>query len=131
MLGLRMDVRLLCYETLKTRQVQGTKRKCTDCLFLLLLLASWFAMTFLGLIVTGVISSGSLEPGDPRRLINGIDYDGRICGVDTGVKVCPRDYHKLRSADPSASTRNRAPQSSYYFRNSMCRECGVTSMTYN
>lgn len=44
-------------------------------------------MTYIGLIVTGVIPHESLEPGEPRRLINGIDYDGRICGIDSGVKV--------------------------------------------
>lgn len=44
-------------------------------------------MTVLGFIVTGAIPNGSLEPGDPRRLISGIDYDGRICGVDSEVKV--------------------------------------------
>lgn len=65
----------------------GGDRKCTDILFLLLLFLAWFAMTVLGFIVTGAIPNGSLEPGDPRRLINGIDYDGRICGVNSEVKV--------------------------------------------
>lgn len=65
----------------------GGGRKCTDILFLLLIFLTWFAMTVLGFIVTGAIPNASLEPGDPRRLINGIDYDGRICGVDPEVKV--------------------------------------------
>ena len=52
-----------------------------------MLCGAWAAMTLLGLIVTGAIPNESLEPGDPRRLINGIDYDGRICGVDADVEV--------------------------------------------
>lgn len=69
-----------------TFQVQGN-RKCTDVLLLLMLMAAWAAMTCLGLVVTGVIPHESLEPGDPRRLLNGIDYESRICGVDSGVEV--------------------------------------------
>ncbi|CAM9104071.1 unnamed protein product, partial [Phaeothamnion confervicola] len=61
-------------------------RKCTDVLCLLLMVAAWGAMTIIGLIVTGVISNPNLEPGVPARLINGIDYQNRICGVDSGVK---------------------------------------------
>lgn len=55
-----------------------------------MLCAAWAAMTLLGLIVTGAIPNDNLEPGDPRRLINGIDYDGRICGVDAEVEVNKR-----------------------------------------
>ena len=68
-------------------QVQNGNRKCTDVLFLLMLFAAWAAMTLLGLIVTGMIPHDGLEPGNPKRLINGIDYEGRICGVGTQVKV--------------------------------------------
>lgn len=35
-------------------------------------------MTYLG--VDGI------SKGNPDLLLNGIDYDGRICGVDDGVK---------------------------------------------
>lgn len=66
------------------------KRKCTDCLFALLLVTSWIATTVLGLIVIGAVESVYLEPGNPYRLINGIDYEGRICGSDDGVA----DLHK-------------------------------------
>lgn len=68
-------------------QVQNGNRKCTDVLFLLMLCAAWAAMTMLGLIVTGIIPSDGLEPGNPKRLLNGIDYEGRICGVGTTVQV--------------------------------------------
>ncbi|CAN0135739.1 unnamed protein product [Discosporangium mesarthrocarpum] len=56
-------------------------------------MASWFGMTVLGLIVTGVIPNDKLEPGDPRRLVNGIDYNGRICGVDTEVEAKSKIYY--------------------------------------
>lgn len=52
-----------------------------------MLFAAWGAMTLLGLIVTGMIPAEGLEPGNPKRLINGIDYEGRICGVGSEVKV--------------------------------------------
>lgn len=52
-----------------------------------MLFAAWAAMTILGLVVTGMIPHEGLEPGNPKRLINGIDYEGRICGVGSAVKV--------------------------------------------
>ena len=39
-------------------------------------------MTYLG--VDGITN------GDPDILLNGIDYDGRICGVDEGVTDKPK-----------------------------------------
>lgn len=53
----------------------------------------WFAMTVLGLIATGVISSGSMEAGNPARLLNAMDYRGRICGVDPSVKNLGVGYY--------------------------------------
>lgn len=85
-LGPAPNVPLLFAQT----QVQNGNRKCTDFLFLLLLFMAWAAMTMLGLIVTGVIPHDGLEPGNPKRLINGIDYEGRICGVGTQVQVNQR-----------------------------------------
>ncbi|CAM9403227.1 unnamed protein product [Chrysoparadoxa australica] len=76
----------------------GKDRKCTDILFLLLLMAAWVAMTALGLVVLGVIESEHLKPGNPYRLINGIDAQGRICGVDDGVKELPITYHLPKGA---------------------------------
>jgi len=52
-------------------------------------------MTVLGLIVTGLIENDNLTAGDPRRLINPIDYNGRICGVGTGVGDKPNGYYML------------------------------------
>lgn len=52
-------------------------------------------MTVLGLIVTGLIKDDYLSAGDPRRLINAIDFNGRICGVGTGVENKPNGYYML------------------------------------
>lgn len=82
-----MCTALQCVTEYCKPQVQNGDRKCTDVLFLLMLIAAWAAMTVLGLIVTGMIPHPGLEPGNPKRLINGIDYDGRICGVGSAVKV--------------------------------------------
>ncbi|CAM9974400.1 unnamed protein product, partial [Ectocarpus sp. 8 AP-2014] len=80
--------------------VQNGNRKCTDILFLLMLFAAWAAMTMLGFIVTGLIPNDGLEPGNPKRLLNGIDYEGRICGVGTTVQVKLRVFLSLPSGFP-------------------------------
>lgn len=60
----------------------GVNRRCTDVLFMLTLVMAWVAMTYLG--------ADGIANGDPDILLNGIDYDGRICGVDAGVKDKPK-----------------------------------------
>ena len=50
-------------------------------------------MTIIGLIVTGVISSPNLHKGDPYRLLNAIDYNGKICGYEGNVTVTPYGYY--------------------------------------
>lgn len=77
-------------------------------------------MTAIGFIVTGLIKSSTLNKGNPirfnillhylhyllflilsllflflisNRLTNEIDYDGRICGYDHGVKDRPNGYY--------------------------------------
>ena len=52
-------------------------------------------MTVLGLIVTGQIKNSYLTAGDPRRLINAVDYNGHICGVGSGVGGKPNGYYML------------------------------------
>ena len=49
----------------------NSKRRCTDILFLFLLLSSWTTMTGIGLAATGIIESEHIKKGDPRRLVNG------------------------------------------------------------
>ncbi|CAM9571680.1 unnamed protein product [Ectocarpus sp. 6 AP-2014] len=63
----------------------GADRRCTDVLFMLVLILAWLAMTYLG--VDGISN------GNPDLLLNGIDYDGRICGVDDGVKDKSKLYY--------------------------------------
>eukprot|EP00596_Hydrurales_sp_CCMP1899_P007026 CAMPEP_0119035114 /NCGR_PEP_ID=MMETSP1177-20130426/2080_1 /TAXON_ID=2985 /ORGANISM="Ochromonas sp, Strain CCMP1899" /LENGTH=377 /DNA_ID=CAMNT_0006993035 /DNA_START=379 /DNA_END=1509 /DNA_ORIENTATION=+ len=50
-------------------------------------------MTIIGLIVTGVISSPTLQKGNPYRLLNAIDYQGRICGYDGNLTSTPFGYY--------------------------------------
>jgi len=75
--------------------IKDKKRGCTDILLLLMLIASWVAMTGVGLVVTGFVKDKNLPTGNPRRLINSIDYDGRICGYDEAVKDKPLGYYML------------------------------------
>lgn len=63
----------------------GRKRKCTDFLFLLLLVATWVAMTGIGLAAMGIIKVDGLSKGNPDRLLNGMDYHGNVCGVTNYV----------------------------------------------
>ncbi len=65
------------------------KRKCTDMLCTLLLAFAWFCMTVVGLAcIPGSPIEGSLglQKGNPYKLINGIDYKDRVCGIDSDVK---------------------------------------------
>lgn len=76
----------------------GKKRRCTDILFLLLLICSWCAMTGVGLAATGVIQSKYIKMGDPRRLSNGMDYYGNLCGVTNYETPRGEDTINLRKA---------------------------------
>lgn len=42
---------------------------------------AWVAMTYLG--------ADAIQHGNPDILLNGIDYNGRICGVDSPVEDKP------------------------------------------
>lgn len=64
---------------------------------MLLLVMSWLAMTYLGI--------DGITQGDPDILMNGIDYNGRICGVDSEVK----DRSKVKLSDPGAQNFRRSP----------------------
>eukprot|EP00937_MAST-01D_sp_MAST-1D-sp2_P001261 g1261.t1 len=66
-------------------------RHCTDILFATILICVWVGMTILGLIGTGAITgfcSDGLGPGEPRRLFNGIDYTGNVCGISNDKLPC-------------------------------------------
>lgn len=55
----------------------SANRRTTDVLFMLALIGVWVGMTAVG------IDAG--QRGSLKELLNGIDYDGRICGVSEGV----------------------------------------------
>jgi len=59
-----------------------SERKSTDCLWLLLILAHWALVTFIGLAAFGWFDS-SLRQGRPRILTNWMDHNGYICGSGT------------------------------------------------
>jgi hypothetical protein len=50
-------------------------------------------MTIIGLIVLGAIKDDHLSAGNPYRLTNTIDSEGRICGFDSGVKNEGKGYY--------------------------------------
>lgn len=79
------------------------KRRCTDVLFLLLLIGAWAAMTGVGLAATGIIESEHIQKGDPRRLVNGMDYHGNLCGVTNYAIPSGEDTIDLPKAYPMPS----------------------------
>lgn len=50
-------------------------------------------MTFIGLIVLGAIEDSHLTAGNPYRLTNAMDYNGRICGYHSEVKSKKYGYY--------------------------------------
>jgi hypothetical protein len=56
-------------------------RKCTDCVCLLIFLASCAGMTMIGLYAN--------EHGDPSRILRPIDSDGNFCGASVGYEDYP------------------------------------------
>jgi len=63
-------------------------RGCTDVFCLLLIIASWAAMTLLGLF--------AVQHGDYRRILNPIDYNGNMCGLNNtehgGIDMTDYEY---------------------------------------
>jgi hypothetical protein len=58
-----------------------------------LIIAAWVGMTIIGLIVLGAIKDSHLSAGDPHRLTNAIDYQGHICGYDSGFKSLSKAFY--------------------------------------
>jgi hypothetical protein len=67
-------------------------RHCTDVIFLLLFLAAFVCMNGVGFAAVGLIHSDSLSPGDPLRLVRGVDYMGAFCGTDGLVGALPNKW---------------------------------------
>lgn len=55
-------------------------------------------MTVLGFIFIGLVQSSSLQPGNPNRLTNAVDSDGRICGIHPDVSNRPKAYYMSTGA---------------------------------
>lgn len=91
--------------------IKDKKRHTTDFILTIMLIAMWVAMTGIGLVVTGLIKDDNLDAGKPELLINSMDYDGRICGVDTGVEDKPNAYYML---DTSVVCVKECPSAAVY-----------------
>lgn len=81
-------------------------RNCTDVFFLLLIIAAWVAMTIVGFIGLGIITTDEIPSGDPRLLTNAMDYNGDICGHSDSVKDFPYAYY---FADASVRCVDKCP----------------------
>ena len=75
--------------------IKDKKRHTTDFLLTIMLVACWVAMTAIGLVVTGVIKDDNLSAGKPELLLNAMDYDGKICGVDAGLEDLSNGYYMM------------------------------------
>jgi hypothetical protein len=91
--------------------IQDKKRRCTDIIFLLLLICSWLAMTIVGFAAVGIYPSASLRQGNIDRLTHSSDYDGRICGIDSEVSSRKYGYYLL---DGSSVCVSSCPTSTNY-----------------
>jgi len=72
------------------------KRKCTDILCTLLLAFAWFCMTVVGFACipgNDLDQATGLKKGNPYKLVNGIDYRDRVCGIHADVKDRAKMYY--------------------------------------
>lgn len=83
----------VCDDSEEVKKVDGVaivlkdyeERRTTDVLYLLILIATWVAMTILGAI--------SIQNGDINRLINPYNNEGQFCGVTEAVEDKPYMYY--------------------------------------
>ena len=75
--------------------MQDKKRRCTDTIMLIALLACWFVMTVVGLVAVGAIESGSLKSGKIERLLAPMDYNGKLCGYEAPNKNKDYAYYRI------------------------------------
>jgi len=81
-----------------------SERKCTDVLWLLLIIAHWIAVTWLGIIAFGWVESPAIGQGRPYILTNWIDHNGWICGKEGHSEVETKPY--LYYPNPTGSRFN-------------------------
>jgi len=83
-----------------------SERKCTDVLWLLLIIAHWIAVTWLGIIAFGWVESPAIGQGRPYILTNWIDHNGWICGKEGHSEVETKPY--LYYPNPTGNSWNVA-----------------------
>jgi len=81
-----------------------SERKCTDVLWLLIIIAHWIAVTWLGIIAFGWVESPAIGQGRPYILTNWIDHNGWICGKEGHSEVETKPY--LYYPNPTGSRFN-------------------------
>jgi len=82
-----------------TGPLGATHRGCTDIIFLVLLM-----LFSVGVIAMGVVAgTSSASIGGYRRIMNGAQVDGKICGVD-GPWGAGAEYKNVYFTDPSGVT---------------------------
>mmetsp|Transcript_27569 Transcript_27569/g.71377 ORF Transcript_27569/g.71377 Transcript_27569/m.71377 type:complete len:707 (-) Transcript_27569:62-2182(-) len=81
-----------------------SERKCTDVLWLLIIIAHWIAVTWLGIIAFGWVESPAIGQGRPYILTNWIDHNGWICGKEGHAEVETKPY--LYYPNPTGSRFN-------------------------
>ena len=69
-----------------------SERKCTDVLWLLIIIAHWIAVTWLGIIAFGWVESSAIGQGRPYILTTWIDHHGWICGKEGHSEVETKPY---------------------------------------
>lgn len=95
------------------------KRHSTDCIFFLLIIAMWVAMTVVGSVAT--------KSGNPYRLIGSSDDSQRICGIDSSVKSEAKFYTVLKygigvctdTCPKASASLNSTDMSDYYCLNAL------------
>ncbi|CAM9134848.1 unnamed protein product [Choristocarpus tenellus] len=60
-------------------------RKCTDIIFMVLIVCLWVAMTWIG--------ADSISEGDVDKLLAPIDYNGNLCGYTDGFENTEQLYY--------------------------------------
>ena len=83
-----------------------SERKCTDVLWLLIIIAHWIAVTWLGIIAFGWVESPAIGQGRPYILTNWIDHNGWICGKEGHAEVETKPY--LYYPNPTGNSWNVA-----------------------
>lgn len=64
-------------------------RGCSDFIFTIIFIA------FVGLMA--YLTYGSIQNGNPEALVNGVDADGNICGLNASVADYPRLYYMVQA----------------------------------